>query len=233
MKYLGSKAKIASEIVSLILQDHPINSWYVEPFCGGANTLIHAQVPNRLANDLNPYLIALLQAVADYWKPPEAVCNYLYSDIKNRPEKYPAELVGFVGFAASFGGKFFGGYARGENNFNEERNYAKEVRKSLMNERQFLQDISWQTGDYLILKIPPNSTIYCDPPYTQTTKHNSFSSVKFWKWCEAKTKEGHRVFVSEYTAPRNWNCIWERKITSNLAAKGYAKISCEKLFTIE
>lgn len=35
MKYLGSKARIAKEILPIILKDRKVGQYYVEPFVGG------------------------------------------------------------------------------------------------------------------------------------------------------------------------------------------------------
>lgn len=50
MRYLGSKARIAKEILPIILADRKEGQYFVEPFCGGCN--VTASVPgNRIAND--------------------------------------------------------------------------------------------------------------------------------------------------------------------------------------
>ena len=58
MKYMGSKNRIANEILPIILKDRTENQWYVEPFCGGCN-LIDKVDGNRIANDKNKYIIAM------------------------------------------------------------------------------------------------------------------------------------------------------------------------------
>jgi len=60
MKYMGSKRRIAKEILEIILKNRQENQWYAEPFCGGCNSL--DKVPGkRIASDNNRYLIALLK----------------------------------------------------------------------------------------------------------------------------------------------------------------------------
>lgn len=39
MKYMGSKARHAKELLPIILKDHTPDMWYVEPFVGGANMI--------------------------------------------------------------------------------------------------------------------------------------------------------------------------------------------------
>ena len=78
--------------------------------------------------------------------------------------------------------------------------------------------------------LKPNQW-YCEPFVGGTTKYkDNFDSDAFWQWCRDKAKEGHTVYVSEYNAPEDFKCIWEKQINSNLG--GTSKTATEKLFTI-
>jgi site-specific DNA-adenine methylase len=80
--------------------------------------------------------------------------------------------------------------------------------------------------------IPPKSVVYCDPPYIGTTKYkDSINYDEFWAWCDGLVEVGHRVFVSEYNAPKDWQCIWSRQTSSSLTKNTGAKKGIEKLFT--
>lgn len=63
MKYMGSKAGVAKYIVPILQKeiDRRHITTYVEPFCGGCNLLDKIQCDQKIASDINPYLIALLQ----------------------------------------------------------------------------------------------------------------------------------------------------------------------------
>lgn len=67
MKYVGSKAKIANEIVE-ILQGY-ISAYnikqYVEPFAGGFNVIDKIQCEYRLGNDIDPLVCKLVEACRD------------------------------------------------------------------------------------------------------------------------------------------------------------------------
>jgi DNA adenine methylase len=97
-----------------------------------------------------------------------------------------------------------------------------------------MKDVIFQNKPYYELELPPNSIIYCDPPYEGTTKYaNDFDHSFFWTWVRDISKQGHAVFVSEYSAPADFVCIWEREAKSSLSANGKIggnKISIEKLF---
>ena len=56
----------------------------------------------------------------------------------------------------------------------------------------------------------------------------TFDYVKFWEWCREKSKEGHQVFISEYNAPTDFECIWEMKVNSSLTKDTGSKKATEK-----
>ena len=63
MRYLGSKAKIAKDIVPIIQSyiDNNGIEQYWEPFVGGANIIDKINCKVRVGTDIHPQLIALLQ----------------------------------------------------------------------------------------------------------------------------------------------------------------------------
>ena len=55
---MGSKRRIWKYIAPIILKNREEKQYYVEPFCGGCNSI--CQVDGlRIAADINPYLIAM------------------------------------------------------------------------------------------------------------------------------------------------------------------------------
>lgn len=232
MRYMGNKRRICKEILPIIIENKKVNQYYVEPFVGSAS-IIQEIFGLRLGSDNNYYLIELLKAIQNNWIPPSIVTEKQYSDIKLDKEKYPPELVGFVGFCCSFGGKFFGGICRGTNNKGRLRNFADEQVRDLLKQAPKLKGIEFRCCDYWNLQIPPNSLIYADPPYYQTTKYptgKGFDHNKFWDWCRAKVKEGHTLYVSEYTAPEDFICVWQKEVCSSLDLNTGGKKNVERLW---
>ena len=230
MVYMGSKNRIAKELIPIITKDLKPNQWYVEPFVGGANMIDKIEHPYKLGADNNKYLIALLEAVQNGQELPEHITKDEYIAVKTNKDNYPDWYVGFVGFVSSFRAKFFGGYSGYcTTKTGIQRNYIKERINNIL--KQNLDGIKLVCSSYDALDIPANSIIYCDPPYNGTTKYkDSFDSDAFWQWCRDKAKEGHTVYVSEYNAPEDFKCIWEKQINSNLGDT--SKTATEKLFTI-
>lgn len=231
MKYMGSKARHAKEILPIILAGREDGQWYVEPFVGGAN-VIDKVGGNRIGADFNPYVIALWKAVSGGWVPPDTVTEDEYAEA--RRDRFEDARTAFIGFACSYGAKFFGGYARGKNSKGGWRNYADEGKRAMAKTQTGLLGVQFHHCSYDELDIPPNSIIYCDPPYQGTTGYatGAFNHEKFWQWCRDKVAEGHKVYVSEYTAPDDWVCVWEKTVNNTLTKDTGSKKGVEKLFVI-
>lgn len=232
MKYMGSKARHAKQLLPIILKDRKPDQWYVEPFVGGGN-VFHLVSGNKIANDSNMYVVSMLEAVSNGWVPPSTITEEDYNYARNNRFSMPKFEVGFIAIGASYSGKWFGGYARGNNSKGEPRNYALESRNNILKQALGLQGV-YYSGSYEEMPIPPESIIYCDPPYADSTKYDTgFDTNKFWKWCNSLVEQGHQVFVSEYEAPAGWVCVWQKEVNSSLTKNTGGKKAIEKLFTKE
>ena len=218
MRYLGSKSRIAEHILPIILDGRKDGQYYVEPFCGGCNMI--DKVPgNRIANDGNPYLIAMWDALSWGWDPPKIIDREHYRDVREcynqNTDAYPMHYIGWVGFMGSFRGTFFGGYT-GHSVMDASAgvvDYIGRAVRNILAQAPLLDGVQFTSCDYADICIPPNSIIYCDPPYEGVTKYAySIDHENFWAWCRERVAEGHDVFVSEYNAPGDFICVWERKL---------------------
>ncbi len=233
MKYMGSKARFVKEILPIILKDRKSDQWYIEPFAGGMNAICEVQ-GNRIANDINPYLIEMWRVLVSGWKP-RKYTREEYKEIMNNKSKYPLHKVGWVGFNCSYSGKWFGGFA-GETNtkIGTIRDYQTEAINNVVKQVEKMKGVLFQNKPYYELELPPNSIVYCDPPYEGTTKYAiDFDHNIFWYWVRNISKQGHTVFVSEYNAPADFKCVWQKEAKSSLSANGVIggnKVSIERLF---
>lgn len=237
MKYMGSKARFSKEILPIILKDRTDNQWYIEPFAGGMNAICEVQ-GNRIANDIHYHLIQMWRELVGGWIP-KKITKEEYSEVRTDQSKYPAYFVGWVGFNCSYSGKWFGGFA---DDYPESRrnkngilpNYQMEAINNIPKQVEKLKGVIFQNKPYYELELPPNSIVYCDPPYEGTTKYkDDFNHVVFWNWVRNISKQGHIVFVSEYKAPADFECVWQKETNSQLSANGKIggnKVSVEKLF---
>lgn len=235
MRYLGGKTRIAKEILPLILEDRKEGQYFVEPFCGGCNATDKVS-GNRIANDYNEYLIAMFVGLLSGEKYPEQIGPELYNDVRecfrSGSDKYDPGFMGWVGFMASYRGKFFGGYSgaywRSDGRHIDSISEAvRGIAKQIPN----LQGVEFRTGDYRNLRIPEESIIYCDPPYMGTTGYSdSINHDEFWQWCRDCVYAGHKVYISEYQAPDDFIKIWEKPVQNCLSLN---KKATEKLFIYE
>ena len=248
MRYQGSKKRMAKILKALIEKNLSLGDFYFEPFAGGMNVMSEIDWKFKIANDINPYVIALWKDIqmGQFNKLMWDFCKNLtkeqYYEVKNaykNNEQYKeqyAALIGYVGTACSYGGGWWAGYA----NFNKKKNenhileayngiQAQIINFKHLNAiKMFFTNKEYQ--DVLAEFPNSNGLIYCDPPYANTREYaNSFDNDKFWKWAEGEVKKGNKVIVSEYTAPKDWVCIWSKNMQDGMNSDS-TKRKIEKIF---
>lgn len=179
----------------------------------------------KIGADVNNYLIALLKYKQLGGVFPKHITKEEWQEVRNNKKNYPDWYVGYCGFVCSFRGNFFPGYC----GVSKSRDFQRELRNNFLN--QNLDNIQFIYSDYISLKTPPNSVIYCDPPYKDTLGYNiTFDHDIFWEWCRFKASQGHKVYISEYSAPKDFKCVWSKPLNVQIGGKKHGSI--EKLFTI-
>lgn len=241
MKYIGSKNRISKYLAPILqgyINQNKIKTYY-EPFVGGANMIDKINCSLRIGNDIHPQLISMFKELQNGWQPPSHISEEEYNKVRENKEMYPDYYVGFVGFNATFGSKYFGGYAR---SFKADgvtpRDESNEAYRNLMKQLPKIMDVRFLCSDYLDNEYCnlQNALIYCDPPYQNTTKYSSksFDYDAFWDWCKRMSKH-NKVFISEYIAPNDFECVWSKEHLANFDCNRgddiKKKIRIEKLFT--
>ena len=230
MKYMGSKNRLAKYILPIILKNRRESQWYVEPFCGGCNTIDKVS-GNRIASDNHFELIEMWKAIQSGWEFPDTITETDYNRIRY-DKNAPAYLKGYVGFNASYSGKWWGGMARYTSPQGKVQQFDKEAHRFITRQLPYIKGIIFDCKEYDALNYPDNSLIYCDPPYKDTTEYkNTFNHEEFYKWCKRMKTLGHTIFISEYTMPDYFSCVWEKERRSSLTPEG-SKWKVEKLFTL-
>ena len=239
MKYVGSKNRLSKELApiiqSYITED---TKGYFEPFVGGANMIDKIKSNNRIGCDIHEELIELLKYLQDLNnKLPQHISEDEYKKVKDNKLEYPKWYVGLVGFNASFGAKYFNGYARSvKADKITHRDMSNEAIRNLEKQRVNLADIKFYNKSFLDLnknKIK-DYVIYCDIPYKETLEYetNPFPYDEFYNWCEYLS-ENNVVLISEYDMPSDrFECIWSKnhKVGIN---QGSHKDRVEKLFIVK
>lgn len=131
MRYFGGKSKISKDL-AVVLNPITKGKPFVDLFCGAYNVIEKiTTASSRMANDNNPYLIALLKAVQNGWEPPIIVSEEQYRYTMSHLDENPV-LSGFIGIDCSFSGGWHSGYARP---INKDHNYPKEAHNSLLRQK--------------------------------------------------------------------------------------------------
>ena len=239
MRYVGSKNKLSKELVPIIQSYIKSDTkGYLEPFVGGANLIDKIQCNNKIGADIHEELIELLKYAQEFSKLiPERILEEQYIEVKNNKDKYEKWYIGLVGFCASFGAKYFGGYARDSRDDNSGKWSAGAIR-NLKKQADNLQGIKFINSSFMDLPIDKikNYVIYCDIPYRGTTKYKTekFPYEDFYKWIK-KLAIHNTVLISEYNMPSDFECIWQKEvkcsIDSNKTSGDENNLRVEKLFT--
>ena len=237
IRYVGSKNRISKYIVPIIqkcIDENNVKIYY-EPFVGGANMIDKIKCENRIGNDIHKELIAMWNELQNGWIPPSHITEEEYISVRDNKEKYPDYYVGYIGYHATFGSKYFAGYARSlKADGVTQRDQSNEAYRNTMKQVPNIKDVHFIQGDYRKYKIK-NAVIYCDPPYEGTTKYiiKSFDYAQFWNWCREMSKDNW-IFISEYSAPDDFECIWSKENLVNFDCNRGNDISkkkrIEKLF---
>lgn len=232
MRYMGGKSRIAKQIASHLIS-HGASS-YVEPFVGGGAvlTIVSRRFERVTAADVMADLIDMYKAIQGGWTPPDIVSEADYQSLRHADS---SPLRTFVGFGASFGGKWWGGYARDSRG----DNYARQTKNSLIKSAKsgmFDSHVSFESSDIFHLPLSDDlsdSVIYCDPPYRGTTPYQGvepFDTDKAWELYRSWADQGAHVYVSEYDGPADL-LVDEFFPQASLKSASSGR-TCEKLFYI-
>lgn len=233
MKYMGSKNRIAKHLLPIMLAEcekHGITKW-VEPFVGGANMI--DKVPEsfeRVGYDLNDHVIHALIDIRDNAESfPDSVSEDEYKSYKGLP---PQSITSWVRIACAYGGIFESKLASDKTGL---RDYAQEAKRNALKQSPKIQNVQFICDSYENLDFT-DTIIYCDPPYQGTSgyKTGAFDHEKFFEWCRVQA-EKNIVFVSEYNAPDDFECVWQGEIKTNFASqrKSATHNAVEKLFIVK
>lgn len=240
MRYCGSKRKFMKYLLPILTERLDENSRFVDLFGGGMNVVSEIPTSNKIAVDYNKYIIALWQEIQKNGMKniPLNITESDYNEIKscylNGTATYDDYITAYVGTCCSFGGSWFNGYAK--YNPNKKENHIAEARRGLekqVKSFKYLQDTTFIYNSYENIKLTEDDIVYCDPPYQSTKKYESdFNNAAFWKWARQTAKKVKALYVSEYDAPFDFECVWQMEKKDALGTrKGKRQnTKVEKLF---
>ena len=227
MQYMGGKSRISKQIAEILNSAIDKNKPFVSLFCGSCAIESKVQADVKILNDKHPYLIAMWQALQNGWTPPDVVTKEEYYRVKANMDENPA-LAGFVGFGCSFGGKWWGGYAKDKRG----DDYCGQAKRGLLKDLVGIQSATFTCLDYHDVEIPDGAVVYCDPPYANTTGYTvgKFDTNEFWDYMRQLSKR-YDVYISEESAPDDFECIWSKeKVRTLEKSDNVGRVKVEKLF---
>lgn len=191
----------------------------------------------RIGCDIHKQLIALLKYAQEHENDlPDRILEDEYKTVQQNRLNYPDWYLGLVGFCASFGAKYFGGYARDSREDNSGKWSAGAI-KNLKKQIPNIKDVEFINTSFQELPLDKikGYVIYCDIPYRGTTKYKTeqFPYEEFYEW--VKVASTHNVvLVSEYSMPEEFDCIWQKEtktlLDSNKIKADKENVRIEKLF---
>jgi len=207
---VGGKSRLAGKIAEYLSREAGDRRRYIEPFIGGGSVFakVAPLFEQAEAGDASEDIVMMWLAVSDGWLPPEALTENDYKRLMTAP---PSALRGFAGFGCSFGGKWFGGFARGGKMGNgEPRNHQSESFRAVKRMAPAFHGRKICQRDYREWQIDADCVVYCDPPYEGTQEYGAvgaFDSAEFWRTAQGWSESGALVLVSEYSAPKGWRPV--------------------------
>lgn len=239
MRYCGSKKRFMKYLLPIFTKDMDENTCFLDLFMGGANVICEIPV-TKIGVDYNKYVIALWKELQKNGMTniPMEVSEEMYDDVKyayiNKTNKYEDYIIGYVGTCCSFGGSWFNGYARF--NPNKKEDHIKEAYNGLKKQVDSFKDLEHTTfihSSYEQIPLSENAIVYCDIPYRSTKRYETdFDHDAFWEWARNAVKKVKKLYVSEYDAPDDFECIWQTTKKDGLGTKKGKKqnVKVEKLF---
>lgn len=219
MRYMGGKFRQSKGICQVLKPYIGPDTIYVEPFCGGmwSATRVSRELRpmHMILNDINKPLMLLwggcLERGCDWLPTDPDVIEHEYQKYKKKQDENDP-LTAWYGAACSFGGKWFGGVARGRRE--DGSTFVNTTTRQSMEKKVSdlkLTSVELHTGPYNELDIPDGAVVYCDPPYEGRTKAHHFDSfdyVKFWQWVRDLSQRC-KVFVSCFDCPDDFYTVYE------------------------
>lgn len=241
MKYMGSKNRIAKYIVPILEDSFHENECeiFIDACCGGCNVIdkVSPDIP-RYANDINIHLIEMFKGLQRGKKYPNEISKEVYNLARNVYHAKTGEhymdigLVGWIGWMGSYNGRFFDGGYSGHNV--KGRDYIGEQIRNTLKQMDGLVGVTFSCKSLFDISPKKKALLYFDIPYKGTKGYSSgsFDYDRFYDKCKELTVQGNVVFISEYTMPDDFVCVWEKEVTNSLNPNiTYRPV--EKLFTLK
>lgn len=218
MQYLGGKSTIAKKLAAhlepLVLRGGRL----LDKFAGGFSVSAAISLRPLIASDLNQAVITTMQCAQLGWRAPLVLTESEYAALKLRDDPRDP-LTAFAAVGCSFGGKWWGGYARNDRG----DDFVGAASRSITKKALALRGAVICCEDYREREPRPEDCAYLDPPYRDSVGYlDAIDRREFWETAARWAKSGAAIRVSEYEAPEGWEPILQfgkiQKLGVSLAA---------------
>lgn len=236
MQYMGGKARIATSIAQVIVENRNGRNVYLEPFVGGASVFskVAPLFQEAIAGDVIPDLILFWTAVQQGWRPPEHLTREEYEELRNAS---PSALRAFAGFGCSFGSRWFQGYGVQRPGAHQPNGHVSVgAARSTAKKAAGLAGARFVVADYRQWNPGPDHVVYCDPPYSGTRPYvgaPEWDAEEFWSVARDWSRRGAVVLVSEYQAPAGWISVWSARKRMTLNGATNVAVRTENVFAYQ
>ncbi len=232
MHYMGGKFRTGRRLY--LVMKHYLKGknvkGYLEPFCGALGLLRYFTdyAPLCVASDGCKDLILLWNEVKNETFEKPTMNKEQWDALKDSKES--SALRAFAGFGLSFNGRWFSSYVE---------DHLEVSYRSLEVLKPKIKNVQFEHKDYrdqTELVREGGWVIHCDPPYansffTHDASSFPFDMDEFWETMRKWTRMGNIVFISERTAPPDFECIWQATLPNNRTAG--TKTYVDKLFMLK
>ena len=213
IKWVGGKTQLLKELKEIIIPALKEDSYYYEPFCGGAALALDLEHKNTILNDLNSELINMYKVIK-YW-PEELIVELKRFQNSHNPEFYYhirnldrtdalSKMSDVVKAARTIylNKTCFNGLYRvnSKGQFNSPIGRTSSgktpdiVQEDLIREMsQYLKTVQFHNGDYkdCLATAKDGDVVFVDPPYDQDESISSEGFVGYQKegWTRENLKE--------------------------------------------
>ena len=216
MRYMGGKQRQSKLLLHYMEKKYPKGGEYCEPFCGalGSAEKLVPHFKSCVLSDSSEPIVVLWNSIMQGWRIPDFVDEDIYKKYAYRRHSPDVQdpMTAWCGYALSFGGKWFGGYARqGANKEAETRRSQTNQKASALRKieaiKPYVREIIHADYRDMLGSIEQRKVVYLDPPYSSRTKAHhtakNFDHKLFWD-AAAHFSLDNDVYVSEFIAPDDW-----------------------------
>ena len=200
MQYLGGKSTIAKQLAAHLEPLVLPGGRMLDKFAGGFSVSAAIRARPLIASDLNQAVVTTMQCAQLGWRAPLRLTESEYAALKLRDDPRDP-LTAFAAAGCSFGGKWWGGYARN----NRGNDFVGAASRSIARKAKALVGVTICCEDYREREPAPEDCAYLDPPYRDSVGYlDAIDRAEFWRTARAWAIAGTAVRVSEYEAPDGW-----------------------------